>query len=286
MKKYKFLFINNLTLKIIALFFMSLSHIGLFLELNSSYETISFIFKALGSISFPLIVFLEIETFNHTKLTKFYMIRLLVSLIFIYISILTLSFIPYFSSFNIYKFGNIFTDLILFLLIHLIVKSKNKLNYVYFVFIFSFFIFSYLVKMNFISINLYFYKVIGGIFPQYSLFGLILFLLIYFLYYLFDKKVNSIESFIGYNKYYFYKNIIFILVLTLFSIIFYLLSYIGDYLGVDSVIESYIVLGSIFIVFYNYKIGIKNNIIKYSFYIYYPLHLLLLFIIFKALNMI
>ena len=122
--------------------------------------------------------------------------------------------------------------------------------------------------------------------PQYSIFGLALFLCAKLAFYLYEKKVNSIDpNFKETNpsRFYLSKNIIYCILLVLFSILSYIFTYIGNYLGVDNVVSTYILLASIFIVFYNYKLGYKSKIIKYSFYVYYPLHIVLIYLIFSLL---
>ena len=51
----------------------------------------------------------------------------------------------------------------------------------------------------------------------------------------------------------------------------------------DYEIESYIVLAIFFVLWYNGKLGLSNKIVKYGFYLSYPLHLLILFLIFSLI---
>lgn len=277
--KEKILIINNLTLKIIAIILMSLSHVVMFLV--NVNEIVATLFLSLGSLAFPLFIFLLIEGLNKTKSIKKYLFRMLLITFLIFISILVFSFIPSLSSFNIYQFGNIFIDLSLFILIYYLLKINKNYSYIFIGLIFIYFIITYLIKINVISLPLIIYKIIGGLFPQYSLFGLLLFLLTIIFYYLYDKKINKIDS--NYKEtsaYKFSKNAIFSIILAFFSIISYLLTYTSFSLGTNNIYSTYIVLASIFILFYNYNKGYKSKLVQYFFYLYYPLHIVIIFLVF------
>lgn len=74
-------------LKVIALIFMVIDHIGFRLMYSNStcnieiYRRIGEFFRILGRISFPIFAFLVVEGFRHTSNTKKYAIRLLVAAI-------------------------------------------------------------------------------------------------------------------------------------------------------------------------------------------------------------
>ena len=115
---------------------MFLDHTGKILEIfyvnNTTISTISYIFSIIGRITFPIIIFLLIEGFNHTSSLKKYFLRLGAMAIIIGLSEIIIS-----TSINIrgasllFDFGNIFIDLILSLLFlyldqatHLLFRSK------------------------------------------------------------------------------------------------------------------------------------------------------------------
>ena len=277
--KEKILFINNLTLKIIAIILMSLSHIGLFLvNIN---ETISTLFLSIGSLAFPIFIFLLIEGMSKTSSLKKYLLRLILLAFIIFMAILIFSFVPSLSSFSIYQFGNIFIDLSLFLLIYYLLKINKHYSYIFIGLIFIYFIVTYLIKINVISLDINVYKVLGGLFPQYSLFGLLLFLTTLISFYFYNKRVNKIDiNFKETSSYKFSKNAIYSIILAVFSIISYLLTFTNFSLGTNNVYSTYIILGALFIIFYNYKKGYKSKLVQYFFYLYYPLHIVIIFLIF------
>ena len=304
METKKYLFINNLTLKIIGTILMTLAHIGLFLSLFESSSDhqiyiISTLFTYIGSLAFPIFVFLILEGINKTSNIKKYLLRMVIMALIIAIAVPIISIVTSsLTSSNldiislITKFGNIFIDLSLYILISILIKNikdKNKYDFISIfalIIVFIFYLVNYLLKIGVIEINSALYLYIGALMPQYSIFGLALFLCAKLAYYLYERKVNSIDpNFKETNpsRFYLSKNIIYCILLVLFSILSYIFTYIGNYLGVDNVVSTYILLASIFIVFYNYKLGYKSKIIKYSFYVYYPLHIVLIYLIFSLL---
>lgn len=76
MDNKSFGFINNFTLKMIAIVTMIIDHIGyVFLSPDTTYYMI---FRAIGRISFPIFCFLIVEGFFHTRSHINYLIRLTV----------------------------------------------------------------------------------------------------------------------------------------------------------------------------------------------------------------
>lgn len=75
MDNRSFGFMNNFTLKMIAIITMVIDHIGyVFLPVNTAYYDIA---RAIGRISFPIFCFLIIEGFFHTRSHVNYLIRLI-----------------------------------------------------------------------------------------------------------------------------------------------------------------------------------------------------------------
>lgn len=270
------LFINNLILKIIAIVLMSLYHVGL--AISSINSTLSFILEVIGISAFPIFIFLLNEGLKNTSSIKKYFLRMFISSLIIYLAILLTSLLL---DLNLYQYGNIFIDLSMYILIYyLFFINKNKKLYLLSILIFIYFIYTFLIKINLISLSENLYKILGGLFPQYSLYGLLIFLIYTISLSIYDKKISKRNpSFFIESKYLISKNIIYCIILALFSFLSYSFTYIGDYLGVDEVLTSYIILGSIFILFYNYKKGYKSKIISILFYLYYPIHLLIIYLI-------
>ena len=67
---------SGFILKILAIVFMTLDHIGMMLHLNGKLPEIGTIFRIFGRLAFPLFIFLLVEGVRHTKSIGKYFIRL------------------------------------------------------------------------------------------------------------------------------------------------------------------------------------------------------------------
>ena len=78
-----------------------------------------------------------------------------------------------------------------------------------------------------------------------------------------------------------FTNILWVALLTLVTIVFWLLSYIDVKADMyNNAVQSYAMLAIIPIFLYNGEKGYQNKVIQYSNYFYYPIHLLILFLAF------
>ena len=75
-KEHNFKILSGFILKILALIFMTIDHIGFFMQKYENLREITEIFRILGRFSFPLIIFLLVEGIKHTKDIKKYFTRL------------------------------------------------------------------------------------------------------------------------------------------------------------------------------------------------------------------
>ena len=84
-KSHRFNILSNFHLKLLAMFFMTLDHIGLLLANNADYFgfvtnspvlIMCDVFRILGRLSFPLFAFLLVEGLRHTHSIKKYFLRL------------------------------------------------------------------------------------------------------------------------------------------------------------------------------------------------------------------
>ena len=146
----KKIFTSNI-LKIIAFISMFLDHTGKILEIfyvnNTTISTISYIFSIIGRITFPIIIFLLIEGFNHTSSLKKYFLRLGIMAIIIGLSEIIIS-----TSINIrgasllFDFGNIFIDLILSLLFLYLINDKSITKKLLSLVVIAYFVVSLLIQ--------------------------------------------------------------------------------------------------------------------------------------------
>lgn len=211
------------------------------------------ILNLIGRIAFPIFAFQSVQGYMHTKNFKKYLFRLLVFAIVsqvpfnLFLSTFTKDF-----ALNIF-----FTFLFGLVSLFLYDKCKNKFIGLLAVIIIS--IIGELVKVD------------------YGAFGILLIFNFYFFENEFDKLYNipSIELF---NKNISFKKFF----MTIISIMLCFIRYIPNIMESPLLITHYLKcwlftsLSLIFILAYNQKQGSK---LKYLFYIFYPLHLLILYFI-------
>ena len=111
-------FISSFFIKVFALLFMTMDHVGLYLRMqywdNESLMQLSEVFRCFGRLALPLFAFMIVEGVLHTKNIRKYLLRLgimasLVSTVFI-----LLEYTTWFTGFDeLLRAGNIFIDLIL-----------------------------------------------------------------------------------------------------------------------------------------------------------------------------
>lgn len=292
------LVLDSFVLKIVALISMTIDHIAnfayMYVDINMRLYTF---LKIIGRISFVLFLFCSIESILKTTHKKQYIIRLGIMSVLAYIVVGFLN-SPLFNygyyAIQVMNVGNIFIDLFMSSLIILFLLNKKiyvkLLSILPALYLMGGGILKYL-RIDIISVsnlhNLY-----DGLLGQYDFLTVILAFGIYFSYYFYDKyckKVfaNDLSLYNAYKEspdYRWKQNIILSILIVLISVICYLF---GRFSNIPSLItyfpfeiESYMVLAIPFILFYSGNKGKSNKIIKYGFYAYYPLHLLVLFLIF------
>lgn len=192
----------------------------------------------IGRISFPIFAFQTMQGYINTKNLKKHMIKLL-----IFACISQIPFMLFLSTFTTNIYLNVlFTFLLGICALYIYDKCNNKVLGFLFVII--------------ISIIAYFIKV------DYGAFGILLIFVFYFFY-----KNNNIKH----NKLLMSISIVLLCVIHYLPNIFKSPSLICTYLS----LITFTSLSLIFILFYNNKEGPK---LKYFFYIFYPLHLLILYL--------
>ena len=282
--------ISNFILKIIALIFMTIDHVGVFLPSSP----LQFTFRVLGKIALPIFIYTTLEGCKKTKDIKKYMLRLGVMSIFIYIAIVIAQLVLYFNNGYLLVFQNIFFTLLNLVFIYYLFfvnKNKNKRRMVILpilIFIGSYIFF--LLRINGISefISSIF---VDGLTTMYGLEAPIMFvgalLGIYIYEFIVRKRLNNDETlvneFLCSKKAQLSRNIIMCLSIALVSLIMYLFTYenIPSFtFGNTCVYNTYFIICFPFILLYNGKRGFNNKIVNGAFYLYYPLHIGIIALIF------
>lgn len=282
--------ISNFILKIIALIFMTIDHVGVFLPSSP----LQFTFRVLGKIALPIFIYTTLEGCKKTKDIKKYMLRLGVMSILMYIAIVIAQLVFYFNNGYLLVFQNIFFTLLNLVFIYYLFfvnKNKNKRRMVILpilIFIGSYIFF--LLRINGISefISSIF---VDGLTTMYGLEAPIMFvgalLGIYIYEYIVRKRLNNDETlvteFLCSKKAQLSRNIIMCLSIALVSLIMYSFTYenIPSFtFGNTCVYNTYFIICFPFILLYNGKRGFNNKIVNGAFYLYYPLHIGIIALIF------
>ena len=282
--------ISNFILKIIALIFMTIDHVGVFLPSSP----LQFTFRVLGKIALPIFIYTTLEGCKKTKDIKKYMLRLGVMSILMYIAIVIAQLVLYFNNGYLLVFQNIFFTLLNLVFIYYLFfvnKNKNKRRMVILpilIFINSYIFF--LLRINGISefISSIF---VDGLTTMYGLEAPIMFvgalLGIYIYEEIVRKRLNNDETlvneFLCSKKAQLSRNIIMCLSIALVSLIMYSFTYenIPSFtFGNTCVYNTYFIICFPFILLYNGKRGFNNKIVNGAFYLYYPLHIGIIALIF------
>ena len=282
--------ISNFILKIIALIFMTIDHVGVFLPSSP----LQFTFRVLGKIALPIFIYTTLEGCKKTKDIKKYMLRLGVMSIFMYIAIVITQLVLYFNNGYLLVFQNIFFTLLNLVFIYYLFfvnKDKNKRWMVILpilIFIGSYIFF--LLRINGISefISSIF---VDGLTTMYGLEAPIMFvgalLGIYIYEEIVRKRLNNDETlvneFLCSKKAQLSRNIIMCLSIALVSLIMYSFTYenIPSFtFGNTCIYNTYFIICFPFILLYNGKRGFNNKIVNGAFYLYYPLHIGIIALIF------
>ena len=275
--------INSLILKILAALLMTLDHIGMLFFTRGSgreIETIYYVLRSVGKISFPVFAFLAVEGIYHTKDAKKYLLRLLICALLMDLFGYLFSWIKHIPIRSNALIGNAFTDMFLGVLLIYCLRQKGW----YKLFALLPFAIGILTQVP-ISTSY------GTLFKaDWGFFSIVLFLTLFLAHELSDryliKKANKEgleeDSFLlleGIRTRRDAEAIAFLFTELCFYLI-YRMDNTSMLLPKEFVpLGTYSTLGITLILLYNGKKGYRSRVVQYSFYAYYPLHLLVLGII-------
>lgn len=271
-KSYQFL--DHFTLKIIACIIMTIDHIGFFFVPSST--TLFVVLRTIGRIALPLFAFLSFESALKSHKPLIYFTKLIVLALIIDVIEFT---------FNRTYSGNALTSLALGVLATFLLNKKSYLS-IAAIFPLAIMILSdysfFPIRMDngFIVAFMFIFMFIGKLLVDY-----------YFNNYLKNKvglEQQVLDQVIIDNKQslsnYACMGAIFLtyvvyMIYNMFNFNQFPLENLLPYR-----IETYGVLALVLLFFYNGKKGYSNKIVNYSFYLYYPLHLLIMYLIFMLIK--
>ena len=282
------LILSNFWLKVIALLTMTIDHIGLLFMRGDTYT----VFRSIGRLALPLFCFMIAEGAIHTKSFKKYALRLGVMASVVSIGMIGMEYIPAFGSMRDY--GIIFIDLLLGALAVYLLKQKK-----WYFKLLAILPLAYGI-LSFIASSLECCGCHGHIlwFPffmrtQYGWFGILLIILFYVAHLLCDVFIKYLSSLSGVNAD-LYKgsnierhalNIISVMMLAICTLLYYICTKMmpSKYVNWDIDIQLFGILSGVFILLYNGRRGYNKKWFQYGSYLYYPIHLSVIYVIFALI---
>ncbi len=270
--------LSSLALKVIACLLMTLDHIALlFIPGEKDTYTLYYILRAIGKISFPIFAFLAVEGAYKTSNIWKYLLRLGVLAIVLDGFGYTFGSIYSIDVINNPLIGNAFTDMFLGVLTVYLLKKKNWYSLLA----------VFPVAIAVLS-DIDIFQTYGSLFKtDWGTFSIVLFIFYFLakeLSALSIKKKNFDDPSMDYEVYKVKTDKMFeIVALITVELAFYLLWRINYSLPIIPnefvPIGTYSVLASLTLAFYNGEKGYQSKVIQYSFYAYYPLHIIILGVI-------
>lgn len=293
----KFLFLSSFWLKIIALFTMTVDHIGYVLQAvyfdNYDILALANVFRVIGRFALPLFIFMIVEGVLHTKSISKYLLRLGVMAALISITLAILQYVPLgYDTSMIKGAGNIFLDLLLTAVAIYALNHKNNWMKLLILLPIIISVSSFIAKgYEFANaVDVLWYP--EFLYLQYDWFSILLGVGFYYAgklgkaYMSIYAKKNNVDQIVfdenGYTQ--LAKNILYVVALALASFIFYLPHYFwieGVYW--DAMTQLSAIFAGAFILFYNGKRGYNARWFQYGSYIYYPLSMLAMLVLYIIL---
>ena len=293
--KRKFpLILSNFWLKVIALLTMTLDHVGFLIE-NYNYD-LSLAFRYVGRLALPLFCFMIVEGAIHTKSFKKYALRLGIMASLISIGILVSDTVPFFkeNGFSMRGEGVIFLDLLLGATAAYCLRQKK-----WYIKLLAILPLAYGIA-SFIATALESCGCHGQIlwFPyfmrtQYGWYAILMCVLFYFAVPLANIFISYLSGMTGIDKEN-YKgsniernsiNIISVIMLAVATLAFYGCGVLmpNKYVFWMQDVQLFAIVSGAFILLYNGQRGYNKKWFQYGSYLYYPLHMAILYLIFSLI---
>lgn len=286
--------LSSFWIKIIAIITMTIDHVGLFLQINGNGNeamlTCGYVFRIIGRLSLPLFIFLLIEGIYYTRNKWHYITRLSILLV----SILIIDIILFYN-YDRNISSNPFIDLTIIALFFALIREKDWKKSL------SLLPLGYVILCTSIQI----YEVANHstvnwlptyLRMDYSIFAFLLALGFYFAFPLAKKMSKNItqtlhiemDDFVQTQYFRSVVNVLAASTILFVNLLFYLLGTIYvdgirifDYINID--VQSWSILSLLFILCYNGVRGYNAKWFNIASYMYFPLHIAIIFVIFQLI---
>ena len=287
-----FTILSSFWLKIIAIVTMTIDHIGVMLASNvGANYWLAVTCRYIGRISLPLFCFLIVEGVLHTKRMGNYLLRLGIMATSVTLALIVIGYSPLLGENTLWAQGNIFIDLLMGALMVWALNNKKWYIKLLAVFPIAFAILAYFARGYENSYSFVFAARVKWfpffLRPQYDWLSL-LFVLVFYLAHIFSdwflqSHSNSsgipVESLKGTTLERKALNIISAGLLISTVLLYFLASYAipQEYVYWDRFIQNAAIISSAFVLLYSGKRGYNAKWFQYGCYLYYPLHLIVIF---------
>ena len=282
------LIFSSFIIKIIAIVTMTVDHVGWLLSDMVGYNYwVVFVCRLIGRIALPLFCFMIAEGMMHTKKAGNYFLRLGIMATLIAGVLIFVEYVPLFEGMSLRSEGNIFIDLLLGALAIYALKQKEWYFKILAIIPLGISILAFIVMGMEASNNMLIHWFPFFLRPQYQFFSVGLIILYYIAHLLKDLFIQQysknsgipVESLRGTTTEQFAYNL-FAFAMTVFMTIgFYILTFVlpAPYVFWQAEMQNAAIIAGAFILLYNGKRGYNAKWFQYGCYLYYPLHLLLIF---------
>ena len=272
---------SGFIIKVMAIVFMTFDHVGYFLQKYKNLQDLADIFRILGRLAFPLFIFLLVEGIIHTKNTLKYFVRL---------SLLALAFLigQLFYYFVVSKNSEMLSpavDLLLTASLVYFLKRKDKYSFLAII-PFAWSLITMIVRNYELANSTEVTWWPFFIRPDYTMYGPLLGIAFYYandLSILFLKSNEGTKDWIGTTYERTTKNVMSAVFLILLTVAFSFMDRQGLHLIFSIPWQIYSLFAFIPILLYSGKRGYNAKWFQYGCYIYFPAHLVLIFLIFSLL---
>ena len=287
------LFLNSFVIKIIAIVLMTIDHIGQALTSFAGFgsnDPFIMVLRAIGRISYPLFCFLIVQGALHTKRFSNYALKLGIVASAISLGMVLVEYLPLFEGFSIRNQGVVFVDLLLGATAVYCLKHKKILVKLLAVLPLAYSIASTFASgLDCVQCMREVWFVPFFMRTQYGFFGVVMMILIYLGHELANYILSTFNG--AYDGTYTEKliqNIAMAFGIVIACTIYYFWQvYQFDWFDLlslsDPDFQLFAALSALIIVFYNSKPGFNKIWFRHGCYLYYIVHLIIIYGIFMII---